>query len=82
MLDDSLKRLPNKTVGMKQTKRALEKGQVVKLYVAKDAEAHIVRPLIQAAEEQHLEIIEVPTMAELGRACGIDVGAAVVGILK
>ena len=38
MLDETLKKTNHKTVGVKQTLRALEKGTVNCVYVAKDAE--------------------------------------------
>jgi len=82
MLDESLKHTSNKTVGLKQTKRALEKGLIQKVYLAKDADAHVLRPIMELSKQNHVEMTEVPTMVELGKACGIEVGAAVVGILK
>lgn len=81
MLDESLKHTKNRTVGIKQTQRALEKGIVKKVYVARDAEAHVIRPIMDLCRKQNIECIEVGSMTELGKACGIEVGAAVAALL-
>lgn len=81
MLDDTLKNVKNKTVGLKQTQRALEKGLVRRLFVAKDAEPHVLRSINEWCATHNVERIEVLTMKELGKACGIEVGTAVAAIL-
>lgn len=81
MLDETLKKTKHKTVGVKQTQRALEKGSVIRVYIAKDAEVHVLRPIVDSCRAQGIEVLEVPTMTELGKACGIEVGAAVVALL-
>lgn len=81
MLDETLKKSKHKTVGVKQTLRALEKGSVHRVYIAKDAENHVLRPIAEQCRVQGIEVLEVPTMTELGKACGIEVGAAVVALL-
>lgn len=81
MLDETLKKTTHKTIGVKQTQRALEKGLVKKVYVAQDAETHVTRSVVELCRTHGVQIIEVPTMAELGKACGIEVGAAVAAIL-
>ncbi|MHB1653536.1 MAG: L7Ae/L30e/S12e/Gadd45 family ribosomal protein [Desulfitobacteriaceae bacterium] len=81
MLDETLKHAKNKAVGVKQTQRALEKGLSKKVYVARDAEAHVIRPIIELCRNHNVECIEVGSMSELGKACGIEVGAAVAAIL-
>ena len=81
MLDETFKHAKQKTVGLKQTQRALEKGLVRRVYVAKDAEAHVLRPILTWCSSHNVVSIEVPTMKELGKACGIEVGTAVAAIL-
>lgn len=80
MLDETLKSTRHKTVGLKQTQRALEKGMVRQVYLAKDAEQHVLRPIVEICRTRGIEIIEIPSMVELGKACGIDVGAAVAAL--
>ncbi|NMB38835.1 MAG: 50S ribosomal protein L7ae-like protein [Firmicutes bacterium] len=69
-------------VGMKQTLRALETASVEAVYIAQDADQAVVRPIIEGCKELGVNVVYVETMAELGRACQIDVGAAVACILK
>ena len=81
VLDEAFRNAKRKTVGIKQTQRALEKGLVIRLYIAKDAEPHVLRSVIEWCSNHHVEPIEVPTMKELGKSCGIEVGTAVAAIL-
>ncbi len=81
MLDETLKNAKRRTVGVKQTLRALEKGSVLRVYIAKDAETSVVSTVLEQSKKQGVQVREVPTMAELGKACGIEVGAAVAALL-
>lgn len=82
MLDETLKSSRNKTVGIKQTQRALEKGIVRRVFVAKDAEQHVLRPILESCQTLGIEMVEIPTMIDLGKACGIEVGSAVAALLN
>jgi len=81
VLDEAFKSAKHKTVGLKQTQRALEKGLVRRLYIAQDAEPHVLRSVVEWCANHTVEQIEVPTMKELGKACGIEVGTAVAAIV-
>ncbi|UWG97912.1 ribosomal L7Ae/L30e/S12e/Gadd45 family protein [Dehalobacter sp. DCM] len=81
MLDASIKKAQNVVVGIKQTIRSLEKGEVSWVYLAQDADAKMIRPIREMCAARQIEIKEVPTMSELGKACGIKVGAAVAAVL-
>lgn len=72
----------NKVVGSKQAKRFLIKDAISVLYVAKDAEKKITDELVQMANDKSVEVVFIDSMKELGEACGIDVSAATVAILK
>lgn len=72
----------NKVIGIKQTTKAIKNGEAQTVYIAKDAEENVIRPVIALASDHSLEIIYVESMKELGRLCGIDVGAASVAIIK
>ncbi|AUG58501.1 Ribosome-associated protein L7Ae-like protein [Acetivibrio saccincola] len=72
----------NKMVGLKQSLKAVQKGIVEKVYIAKDAEERVVSKIIDLCEEKDIPIVYTDSMKQLGRACGIDVGAAVVSVLK
>lgn len=71
-----------KVVGVKQSKKVIRDGGAAAVFVAGDAEARIIRPILALCQELEVEVTEVPTMQELGRAAGIDVGAAVVVQLR
>lgn len=72
---------PNKVVGAKQAKRALNDGRAKKVFIAGDADPRVTQPLAQAAVNQRIPVELVPTMRELGAACGIAVGSAVAVLL-
>lgn len=71
-----------KVIGSKQTAKALQTNQVKVLYLAKDAEQKIVKSIEIKAQEEGIQIVKVPSMKELGRAFGIEVGAACAAILR
>lgn len=70
-----------RVVGVKQTRRALSAGQVKKLFLAVDADPALTAPLADLARTAGLPVEEGATMAQLGAACGIAVGAACCGVL-
>ena len=71
-----------KVIGAKQTLRALEKGMTLKVYLASDADRHVVASLADLCKNKGIEIDSNFKMAELGKACEISVGAAAVAVLK
>jgi len=71
----------NKVIGTKQVKKAIIKGLVQKVYLADDAEPHIISPLRDLCQQHQVEIEEVDNMEQLGSACGIEVSAAAVALL-
>lgn len=78
---DSLQQ-SNKVIGIKQTNKALNQDKVKTLYLAEDAEAHLIEKLKDIASKKNIEIIYVDSMKKLGKACGIDVSAATAAVLK
>ena len=66
-----------KVVGVKQVRRALAARRVKRLYLARDADPQLTQPLADQAWEQGVEALWFGSMKELGRDCGIAVGAAV-----
>ena len=72
----------NKVVGSKQVKKAVRNGLASKVYLAGDAEPHIIKPLRDICLQHEVELEMIDTMEELGQACGIEVGAAAVALLK
>ena len=78
---DSLKS-SNKTVGLKQSLKAVENGTAKVVFIASDSDERVVAGIRELCQKGSIEIIQVETMKQLGKACGIEVGAAVVCILK
>ena len=72
---------PNKVVGAKQVRRALNDGRARKVFVAADADPRVTQPLAQLAVAKRIAVELVPTMTELGSACGIAVASAVAALL-
>jgi len=73
---------PNKLVGLKQVLRGVTDGTVWCVIVSSDCEEFIKRTLKDAAAGKSVLWKSCPTMAELGKAARIDVGAAVVGLVR
>ena len=72
----------NKVVGVKQLKKALRDGAAQKVFVAEDADPKLTDPICESCQSAAVPVESVPTMAELGKACGIEVGAAVAALLR
>lgn len=70
-----------KVVGIKQLRKSLRDGQVIRVFLAENADPRLTDPVSEECERLGVELILVPTMAELGKACGISVGAAAAGLL-
>src|SRR5213593_3451248 len=73
---DRLRAAEFKAVGSSQTAKAIGKGRAQVVFVAKDADRRVVESVLAAARDRGLEIVEVGSMRELGRVCGIAVGAS------
>ncbi|MFX0548475.1 ribosomal L7Ae/L30e/S12e/Gadd45 family protein [Hathewaya histolytica] len=74
-----------KIIGVKQSIKALknlESLSYVQVYVARDAAEKVIKPLLELAQNNTLDVIYIPTMQELGEICNIDVGAAAALILE
>lgn len=72
----------NKVVGLKQSLKALEKDSVKTIYIAKDADEKVIRNIKDLCQKNSIEPVYAESMKVLGKACNIEVGAAVVCILK
>lgn len=79
MLDEL--KTAKKLIGIKQALKAAQSDQVKKAFIAKNAEARVTEPLRQLCEEKNIEIEYVETKEELGKACNIEVSAAVAVII-
>ena len=69
-------------VGAKQLKKAVKSGSVRCVFLAENADPAVTEPLEVLCTANHIPITWVSNMADLGRACGIEVGAAAAAVLN
>ena len=68
-------------VGAKQLKKAVKAGRVRYVFLAENADPAVTEPLEELCAANHIQITWVPSMTELGRSCGIEVGAAAAAVV-
>ena len=66
----------NLVVGAKQLKKAVKAGRAMVVFLAENADPAVTDPLAELCAANHIQITWVHSMTELGRSCGIEVGAA------
>ena len=69
-------------VGVRQLRKAICAGKVCRVFLAEDADPAVTGPVEALAGEHRIPVVRVRTMKELGRRCGISVGASAAGLLK
>lgn len=67
-------------VGYKQVLKALKNNVCAKLFIAEDCSDTISSALRAAANE--IDIVFVPTMRELGNACGVEVPSSCAAVKR
>ncbi len=72
----------NVVVGAKQLKKALRDSRILTAFLAEDADPGVTEPIEALCKAQQVPVTWVKNMAELGKACGIDVGAAAAATVK
>ena len=68
-------------VGTKQLKKAVKAGRARYVFLAENADPAVTEPLEELCAANHIQFTWVPSMAELGRVCGIEVGAAAAAVV-
>lgn len=79
---EELANCENRIVGKKQVSRALEAGELRRVFVAQDADETIKADIIRLARAVNTQYVVIPTKRELGRLSGIHVDAACAGLRK
>lgn len=79
---EALRNPRHRVIGLKQTTKAVERGQARVVYLAGDADERLLRELSAKCRENGVETVKVESMAALGKACGIDVGAAAAALVR
>ena len=62
--------------GAKQLRKALTNGRASRVYLAKNADPALTEPIEALCKANSVPCAWVPSMLDLGKACGIEVGAA------
>ena len=70
-----------KVIGVKQSRKAVREGRAKRVYLACDADPAITEPVAVSCEAAGIPVETEHTMAQLGRACRITVGASAVAVL-
>jgi len=70
-----------KVIGVKQSSKAIREGRATRVFLAADADPAITEPVAAGCTAAGIPVETGHTMAQLGQACRISVGASVVAIL-
>jgi large subunit ribosomal protein L7A len=70
----------NVRVGTKQTFKTVEQRKAVEVFVAQDADPRLIARIVQLCKQYGVKVTYVDTMRNLGKACGIEVGAAMAAV--
>ena len=63
-------------VGLKQLRKALENRKAKFVFLAENADPALTEPIAALCQQNRVSYTWVDSMSDLGRACGIEVGAA------
>ena len=70
-----------KVVGVKQSRKAIREGRARRVYLACDADPAITDPIAASCAQAGIPVGTDYPLTQLGPACRITVGAAVVAVL-
>ena len=71
-----------RVVGVKQSRKAVREGRARRVYLASDADPALTGPIAAECAAAGIPVETGKTMAQLGRACRVGVGASVVAVLS
>jgi len=66
---------------MKQTMKAIALDIAEEVFVAQDADPLMAARIVEACGQRGIKLTQVATMRDLGRTCGIEVGAATAALI-
>jgi large subunit ribosomal protein L7A len=73
---------PKVAIGTKQATKTVETGNAAEVFVAKDADPRITSKMVNLCKKMGVTVTYVDSMKLLGKACGIEVGAAMVAVVN
>lgn len=71
----------HKVVGVKQSRKAVQRGSASRVFLAEDADPQVTEPIRLLCAGAGVPVETVPHMKDLGAACGIRLGCAVAALL-
>lgn len=77
---DKVKQAQKLSIGTKQATRMVELGKASEVFIAEDADPRITMKMVNLCKKMGVTVTYVDSMKLLGKACGIDVGAAMVAV--
>lgn len=69
-------------IGFKEVTKLIAENRAGRVIVAQDCEDKIKNPLFESAKKFGIELEYAPNMRELGKLCGIDIGASCAAVAK
>ena len=69
-----------KVIGLKQVLKQAQRKALKVIYLAADVDRSVGEKVITAAKAHNIPVLPITSKRELGRLCGIEVGAACVGM--
>jgi large subunit ribosomal protein L7A len=69
-------------IGTKQTVKALKENKIREIVIASDAEPKVTAQVVNEALALNVPILYADSMKKLGKACGIEVSASTVAIIR
>jgi len=78
---EKVKQAKSLRIGTKQATKAVERGQAKEVVLAGDADPRLTSKMAALCKKAGVEVSYVDSMKLLGKACGIDVGTAMVAII-
>ncbi len=79
---EALKQAAQRTVGVKQTEKAVARQAAELVFIGSDADERVTGKLKELCQTNGVPVVATESMIEVGRACGINVKAAAAAILK
>jgi large subunit ribosomal protein L7A len=77
---EKVKQAKKTIIGTKQAVKAMKNGLVKEVYIALDVDDRIIELARFTAQENNVLIHYVESKIDLGKACGLRIGASVVAI--
>ena len=72
----------SRVVGYRQTAILIEDGQIGEVLIAADADESFKSKVSEFCKKFGVPVTVAAPMAAMGKECGIEVGAGVVGVMK